>query len=149
MSTKMYNYRISKQEFWAFTKDCQEFYLENHPIYQILITAISKDDYITFSGRLDKLFPKWAVDLQLFDEGETYLIRVLENGYFFMKNADEWLIERVTYDNRTDVPPEEEMNRAVAEWCDQKIENREFLIYPLIGREDFISAYLLNQSLCH
>lgn len=141
----MYNYRVAKAQFWPFAKACREFYMSTHPILKALASVDPcKTEYSDFAKSVDKLAPEWTIDLQLFDEGDSYLIRVLESGYFFMKNAAEWLsfgLEHVTYDDRCDVPPEDEPNKAVAVWCDERIDAREYLMYPLVSRDDMMWLY--------
>lgn len=143
----MYNYRVSKDKWWEFARTVRQFYVETHPLMELLraISAEKTDDKMSVFKRMtdavDTLVDaQWTADIQMFDEGDTYMLRPLENGYFFMNNADKWgsFIEKVTYDNRGDVPPEEEKNRAVAEWCDHKIEAHEYLIYNVMSRDDFM-----------
>lgn len=146
MSTKMHNYRVAKEQWWPFAKACRAYYMEHHPIAKLL-REISEAGG-TYKKKIDTVntivAAEWTVDLQIFDEGDTYLIRPLENGYFFMNNFDqdqwaEFALERVSYDNRTDVPPEDEKNAAVADWVDEKILGGEYLIFTVLNRDNFVS----------
>lgn len=147
MSTKMYNYRIAKERWWPFAKACREHYAAEHPIPQVL-RKFGEDGgggrtYKKMMDAIESLVDKdWTVDLQLFDEGDTYIIRPLERGYFFMNQFDQWAefdLERVYYDNRSDVPPEDEKNEAVAKWVDAKIFDNEYLTFTVLNRDDFRS----------
>ena len=83
----------------------------------------------------------------MFDEGDTYLIRPLERGYFFLNTHDRWIqefgLEPVFYDDRSDVPPEQEKNRAVSLWCDDKIAKGEYLLYQVVT-EDGLSSTIMD-----
>lgn len=140
----MYNYRIPKDQWWSFCKAVRDYYLAHHPVMQIVRSIKAKDGvglYTTVSRVADAL-GDWTVDLQLFDEGDTYLIRPLEHGYFFLnkreKFSDGFDLADVFYNNSTDVPPEEEKNKKVSQWSDKKIRAREYLMYPLLNKDDFM-----------
>jgi len=144
----MYNYRIAKWRWWYLATTCREFYKDNHPISLALTKLASGNpSYSQFSKTVNELTTgneSWTVELQLFDEGDTWLIRVLEQGYFFHNHWTEWNhlgLEAVTYDNRSDVPPEDEKNAAVAQWVDEKILAAEYFLYPLLSREDLMDLY--------
>lgn len=148
MSTKMHNYRIAKDQWWPFAKACRQFYITEHPIAQALnrTRSFEADGYKAYKAMtktVDAIIStEWTVELQVFDEGETYLLRPLEHGYFFMNHVDQWEpfgVERVTYDSRTDVPPEDEKNEAVADWVDDKILSGEFFVFNVLARDDFMS----------
>lgn len=144
MSTKMYNYRLPKADWWVFAKACREYYLVNHPVMEILkASGEGLASYNKITEAVD-CFVEYPVNLQLFDEGDTYLVRPLEIGYFFMNHYDKFApdLTPVTYDNRTDVPPEDEKNKIVAEWVDAKIHNGEYLTFTVMDRDDFISIAL-------
>lgn len=147
MSTKMYNYRLPKEQWWPFAKACREFYLAEHPMCRVL-RSLQPAGWRTMLNTVDTIvYDEWTADLQLFDEGDTYIIRPLERGYFFMNNADRWSefgIERVYYDDRADVPTEDEKNEAVARWVDEKIISGEFLTFTVLNRHVFESI-CINQ----
>lgn len=155
MSTKMHNYRIPKDRWWDFATACRRYYLDNHPITMAALRVIADEASAkdTALGRYkavqqfaDTIATDWTVDLQVFDEGDTYIIRPLEYGHFFMNHHDnfaEFGLEPVFYDNRADVPPEEEKNKAVADWVDGKIEAREYLIYTVLDCEDFTAIGMM------
>lgn len=138
MSTKMYNYRVAKDRWWEFANACREFYMAKHP-YGKAIRAAAANEGAKYSD-LMKIVKAVAaadetVELQVFDEGETYLFRPLEVGWFFMNNCQMWEtygVEAVFYDTRSDVPPEDEKNKAVAEWVDEKILAHEYFMYGLL-----------------
>lgn len=146
MSTKMHNYRLSKDSWWDFAMACRQFYQAKHPVMEVL-KAISDtpkfSSYVKMTKAVDVLIDaEWTADLQVFDEGDTLILRPLEHGYFFMNNADEWAgfgLERVYYDDRSDVPPEDEKNRIVSQWVDEKVFAGQYMVLNLLSRSDFHS----------
>jgi hypothetical protein len=144
----MYNYRVRKDQWWDFARACREVYLNNHPLMQLLKSAADRgDDAMSSFKKLSKTVDaleraEMIVDIQIFDEGDTYILRPLERGYFFMNNVHEWsgFLDEVTYDDRADVPPEEEKNKVVAQWCDEKISSREYLMFNVLSRDDFMNV---------
>lgn len=146
MSTKMYNYRLPKEQWWPFARACRAFYLAEHPISKLLAQSALEPgaNYGSLRRLVNTLVDSgWTVDLQLFDDGDTWLIRPLEHGYFFLNNASGWSwqfgLERVYYDNRADVPAEDEKNASVAEWVDKKILLGEYLTYTVLDHDTFMS----------
>jgi hypothetical protein len=140
MSTKMYNFRLPKEQWWAFAGFCREQYLAEHPMCQLLRTMAERGNgYRVMMNAVDAIVSdEWTVELQLFDEGDTWLIRPLERGHFFMNRADQWAdgydIEKVYYDTRSDVPPEDEKNKLVAEWVDRQIDSGMYLTFSLLNK---------------
>lgn len=156
MSRVMYTYRLPKCVWWEFASACRKAYAEEHPIPMIMTKAaqsareLSAEDKASKLGSILEAIRKsdeWMVDLQLFDEGDTYLIRPLERGYFFLNNHERWTrrfgLEPVFYDDRSDVPPEQEKNRDVSLWCDDKIERGEYLLYQVV-EQDNLSNTVFN-----
>ena len=156
MSRVMYSYRLPKEHWWDFARDCRQVYEGEHPVVALLINAARgarmlppEDKSAKLIALLDAVrkMQEWMVDLQLFDEGDTYLIRPLERGYFFLNTHDRWIqefgLEPVFYDDRSDVPPEQEKNRAVSLWCDDKIAKGEYLLYQVVT-EDGLSSTIMD-----
>lgn len=156
MSRVMYNYRLPKARWWDFARECRSFYAEKHPISAAVTKAAVSAAGGSTETRVDTLArmldvirkaDEWMVDLQLFDEGDTYLIRPLERGYMFLNNHERWVqgfgLEPVFYDDRSDVPPELEKNRAVSLWCDDKVTKGEYLLYQVLT-EDGLSEMVIS-----
>lgn len=157
MSTKMHNYRVNKEQWWAFATTCRRYYREHYPIAEVLRELVDRSDD---SARMDTFkrvqrvveaftgSNDWTVSLQVFDEGNTYLVRPLEQGWFFANELARWssdfVVTPVSYDNRSDVPPADEANKVVAQWCDARIEAKEYLLFTVLDREDFISIAIEN-----
>lgn len=146
MSRVMYNYRIDKARWWELARDVREVYAEHHPAALAVkkVTPTDSAGTLNHLNALDKVVDaldkeSLTVDLQLFDEGGSYIVRPLERGWFFFNNAQRWVdgfsLERVFYDDRGDVPADQESNRKVSVWCDQKIADGEFLIFPVLTRD--------------
>lgn len=149
MSRVMYNYRIDKSRWWELSRAVKQAYLEKHPAPELIRTLTPNDgaDTETSVSRIVRLTEvvdilvesNMLVDLQLFDEGETYLIRPLEKGWFFLNNAQRWAdefgLEMVFYDDRSDVSPDDVRNREASVWTDKKIEDGEYLIFPVVTRD--------------
>lgn len=140
MSTVMHCYRIKREDWWGFAAQVRDYYLNDN-----LMKTIIKKSGAEISGsevlRLAEFMAKHEpINLQIFEEndGRHYLIRVLELGYRFMNNYAKqgWPVKPVFYDNRTDLSPEEEANKETAEWIDEMISQRRYLIYPIIADAD-------------
>lgn len=150
----MYNYRIPRSRWWEFASYCRGHYQLHHPVAQVLRKLTFAGDKLSSAfaeatKAVDELVGQgWTADLQLFDEGGSLLIRPLERGYFFMNNFEEhWKpfgMTEIFYDNRSDVPPSEELNKAIAAWVDQKILDGEYLTYSLISGDDLKNMCLDN-----
>lgn len=143
MSRVMYSYRIPKDKWWELSRDIRRTYLDKHAASVLVNVALKNRNRspVDRFDALDKIITvvtekELTVDLQLFDEGDTYIVRPLERGYFFMNTAQRWVdgfgLERVYYDDRSDVPTEDENNREVSVWCDKMIEDGEYLVFPVI-----------------
>lgn len=146
MSTRMYSYRITKERWWELADDVRRSYLEKHPICEVLesiareVDPLIESPYVKMVKIADTFDRDWEVELQLFDEGETLLIRPLESGYFFMNNSDRWIelfgLEKVYYNDSVDVPPEDEKNKFIAEWVDKRIDEGLYTVFKVITRHD-------------
>ena len=152
----MYSYRIDKSRWWEFARACREFYAENHPVAAVVTAAarnaaaMHAEESAAALGRILDTIRKaddWMVDLQIFDEGNTYLVRPLERGYMFLNTHDRWArefgLKAVFYDDRSDVPPEQVPNREVSLWCDDKIQSGEFFIHQIVT-EDSLSKVVFD-----
>lgn len=149
MSIKLYTARVPKDRWDDFAAAVRATYLAEHPSVQDFIQRITDVDgnwsYRQLMGSIsanDDL-----VELQLFDEGDTWLVRPLEQGWFFLNHIDAkaWPgfgAKTVFYDNRSDVPKKERRNKKVADWVDQQIESRRYLLYPILDRETYRDIYL-------
>lgn len=153
MSRVMYSYRLPKERWWEFAQACREAYAASHPISVLVLKAAQGARELPVDEKAAKLgdifdavskSSEWMVDLQLFDEGDTYLIRPLERGYFFLNNHARWVkdfgLEPVFYDDRSDVPSEQEPNREVSVWCDEKIALGEYLLYQVVTEDSLSKA---------
>lgn len=155
MSIRFYAYRIRKDCWWDFARACHEFYLSYCPL-MVLVKAATEgktvEEQIENFSKIQETLNKadLATELQLFDVGEHYIVRPLENGWFFKNQDAEWIrefgLERVFYDDRSDVPTEEEPNREIALRCDDLIERGEYLMFSVISNDDALK-WCLNQML--
>lgn len=155
MSRVMYSYRLPKERWWEFAQSCREAYAASHPLSVIILRAAHSARDLPPAEKASKMVSildiisklgEWTIDLQLFDEGDTYLIRPLERGYFFLNNHVRWSefgLETVFYDDRSDVPAEQEGNRGVSLWCDERIARGEYLLHPVIT-EDSLSQVVFG-----
>lgn len=148
MSIKMYNYRVKKSEFWTFALDCRAYYMRNYPVLTAMRSHSTTDAGGTESFRkrlkaVKRAGKEWSVDLQVFDEGDTYLLRPLEHGWYFGNNVRRMStvpVSNVFYDDRADVPQAEKDNLAVANWVDEQISERRYLVFNVLGVDDFMDA---------
>lgn len=145
MNVVRYNYRIHKALWSDFTQVCRETYLNDHPLMQLLkFVADHGDNPLDSFKQVSETVNSFdsihvSSDIQVFDEGDTYIIRPLELGYFFINNAREWgeFLNEITYGKGTDVQPEEEKNKVVSQWCDEKISRGDYFIFNVLSRDDF------------
>jgi len=142
MSTKMYCYRIEKDQLWPFLDRVRQYYLDREGICQLLKTFEQSleglDKAMLYATDRD-----FHVDVQLFDEGKTWLFRILEAGYFFMNSQKKQFpeIEQVFYDDRTDVPDECLKNEEAADWVDEQLRQRHYLMAPIISQKSMMDIY--------
>jgi hypothetical protein len=154
MSTVMYAYRIAKDDLWPFVESVRRLYATQselgmagsklaaafieadrraEPDEQQLDRIISSFDQLT-----ESMDSEQTVELVLYDEGDTWLFRVAERGWFFLDHHDEhdWPITPVFYDNRSDdMFAETEANYEVARWMDRQAMARRYLLASVFDRD--------------
>jgi hypothetical protein len=135
MSTVMHCFKIKKTELWSFCDNLRTFHREEAAIFQFLKIAKTEEVHSFVHDS------HYHVNLQLFEENEsTWLIRVLENGYLFLNRWQQFnQIKPVFYDDRSDMPEEQEDNLAIAEWIDAFLKVKQYFIVPIIDKD-----YLYN-----
>lgn len=107
MSIKMHAARVSKDQFWEFAAEVRRVYLAEHLMVELFRGMVARG--VKYSECMKSLSENDNyMELQLFDEGDAWLIRPLEVGWFFINKLDEgawdrWNVEAVTYDNRCDI----------------------------------------------
>lgn len=79
-----------------------------------------------------------TVRLQVFPINQEYLLfRVLENGYFFLNQHEDWPVVRPCfYDDRSDVSPRERRNLKFADRMDEMIRKGRYFIFQVISEHD-------------
>jgi len=140
MSTVMYCYEISKRNTWKFVEQLKDFYKENGFSPKKLHENI-KDGKITMHEVLETLNnikDDVKVELQLFDNGRTWIIRILESGYLFMNKQEAYFpeLKQLFYDDRADKPDDISnadyaKNAIIAEWVDSQLQERHYMIIPI------------------
>lgn len=131
MSTVMYAYRCKIEDMWrvvsAFRKIAKAQTFDREYIRKMYF----KNPTLWKS--------EIEVDLQFFMRGQNYIFRILAQGYVYQNRASTIpFIQPVIYDNRTDVPPEQEKNEKIARWMDGMIAARQYILVPIISIEDII-----------
>lgn len=138
--------RVPKDRWLEFAADVRRVYLAEHPFVKLFKSERLDGD--TYRKAMDALDENESfVELQLFDEGESWLVRPLEAGWFFMNHVHQGVwkkfkVKAVTYDDRTDVPKKDRKNKAVADWMCERIEAREYLIYPVLDKSTYSEIYM-------
>lgn len=147
----MYNVRVPKDRWLEFAADVRRVYLAEHPMPSAFRRFMDGKPYREAMDSVSE--NNHFVELQLFDEGDTWLVRPLEVGWFFMNHAWEGVwkkfkVKAVCYDDRADVPKKDRKNKKVARWVDERIEAREYLVYPVLDRATYADIYMtdLNQK---
>lgn len=142
MSTKLYCFRVKKSEFWDILTTIRKFYASNHPLVSSLLSDKYKYDVEKFHA-LNADFLN--TDFQLFDEGETWIIRVLEAGWFFWNNHEKFpTLTPIVYDTRSDDEDEdnEELmaeKERLANWVDAQISEMKYFCCPIVNKSDIES----------
>lgn len=145
MSVKLYTVRIPKDRWWEFSAAVRATYLNEYPGVEDFHGVLARG--ATYSEAMASIeVNTHFVELQLFDEGDTWLVRPLEQGWFFINHVEEkaWpglKLKKVFYDNRADVPKRDKPNKAVADWVNTQILERRYLVFPVLDRAVY-------QSLC-
>ncbi|AON96788.1 hypothetical protein BI081_gp037 [Mycobacterium phage Tonenili] len=146
MSTKLYVYRVPKSQWWDFYAAVRRVYLDEHLIARAVRgLAERKAPHRDVRRIINESVPEYEVELQLFDDGEHWIVRPLESGWFFTNQHHRWLefgLVPVFYDDRADVPPEHEANKVVADWVDKQIETHRYLMAPVLNRDAFFSIWI-------
>ena len=140
MSRVMYNYRLPKARWWDFARECRSFYAEKHPIS----AAVTKAAVSAAGGSTETRVDTLARMLDVIRKADEWMV---DRGYMFLNNHERWVqgfgLEPVFYDDRSDVPPELEKNRAVSLWCDDKVTKGEYLLYQVLT-EDGLSEMVIS-----
>lgn len=146
MSTKMHVARVPKDRWLEFAADVRRVYLAEHPFVKFFVAdRLDGDTYRKAMDSLDR--NESFVELQLFDEGDTWLVRPLEQGWFFMNHVwdgvwKKYKVKAVSYDDRSDVPKKDRKNKKVADWMNERIEAREYLLYPVLDRFTYSELFM-------
>lgn len=160
----MYASRIKKSDWLPLMRELREWGRTESILAQIAFEPETKgnslgervDEFHAARQEGGKTWQEWeelTVEVQVFDRGSNYLLRPLEKRVSFMERASfmgdhhtqklaEWLHDHpstklVRYDNRTDVPPEDRRNEAVADWLDDQITAGMFMIFNVVTLFDF------------
>lgn len=158
MSTRLYTFRVDKAIWWPTLESIRAVYLAEYPMAAAIRSAAEAaaekaaraedptDARISAMREVDVIargYTKdpeqgYSVDFQVFDEGDTWLVRPLEHGYFLLGSHERWpeLIP-VFYNNSTDVPPEQKANRQVADWVDEQILAHRYFVVPVLTRSEY------------
>lgn len=141
----MYNYRTPKTTWWETHAQMRRFFLHDWPfMQQVRSEDLSRESWKSVSKLVDALAEHLDLDIQVFDEGETYLLRPLVTRLMrdhFMAHYGQWNLEPVWLDNRTDVPPEHEKNYAVATWTEAAIKARRYFVVTVLDERDFADVF--------
>lgn len=146
MSTTMYCYRIEKAKFWLFCDAVRKWYLEpkNQRFFLRTVAELTSMTWADASTDLEKIRHNREnhIHLQLFDEGTTWVIRVLGAGYQFMNNREQFEnIEDVFYDNRPGMPDKGYDNEAIMNWLDDQIKARHYFMVTIIDEQTILDLY--------
>jgi len=148
VSTVMYAYRIRQRDFWDFAMALRAAYHRESWLRKLFIRELVKvlakeatpeESYETVKHLLSSQALKDAtVRLQVFPINQEYLLfRVLENGYFFLNQHEDWPVVRPCfYDDRSDVSPRERRNLKFADRMDEMIREGRYFIFQVISEHD-------------
>jgi hypothetical protein len=150
MSIHFQAWRVPKVEFWPFHAALRERYLAEHWMSKVITTLVpnmSPEKATDFLLRLsDGSFEEQATtELQLFDEGDVYLFRVLEWGnlHFFrtqfatLSAERGWDFEDLHLNTSTDIPAEDQKNFAVVDWFEEELKARRYQLVHVVDMDDW------------
>jgi hypothetical protein len=144
MSTVMYVYRVPAPRLWSLLDALRAYYVEHNMAFTVMteIACRTQPDALMHARQWADHTELHATG-QLFQAGDTWLLRILENGYFFLNHwpAFTGFVQPVFYDDRTDVPVNEAANASIAEWLDEQIAKRHYLLAPLIDTDTLMRHY--------
>ncbi len=135
MSILMHCYRIKKTDWWDFFDEVCNYYI-NDSLTMGLAIAYQKEesghDFWKFCQNNEN-----HISIQLFDFGDNWIFRVLESGYCFANKHKELFPElgEVFYDDRSDIPLEDEANEAIADKIDMLLRQRKYFIASIIDSD--------------
>lgn len=147
MSAVFYGYRVGKDSFWEMHAALREAYLAEHWLAQVatkLWPRTSEDTARRLLKRLDEkeVQDRAATEIQLFDEGTSYVIRPLEwaHGGFFHNQLERLSLPKVSsvhYDDRSDLSDEELSHKETVDWVEAQIRRGRYFVVPLIAVSDW------------
>jgi len=143
MSTVMYAYRVPNSQLWPFLDALRAYYVENDMAYKIMRQIRTDPQAAYTKARMWANRTDLYVTVQLFQDGDTWLLRVLEDGYFFLNHWQQFTayLTPVFYDDRTDVPPAEEANEPIAERLDAQIASKHYLLAVIVDRDEMLRYF--------
>lgn len=147
MSTVMYSYRVRKDAWWDTHAKMRDYFLNESKIILALrdLSASLKSDVSATKilGAVQELDDLFGIELQLFDEGATYLLRPLVTAILrdvLIAEHERWGLEPVFFDSRTDIPSEEEKNYAIAEWMIEETRKFRYFTVPVLTKGDLMNV---------
>jgi hypothetical protein len=144
----MYCYRVDKAKLWEVVDQVRAWYEKESAVYYLL--GKYREDRTSQESwkKAHELARNQQnhVELQLFDEGESWLFRVLEQGYSFMNHYEkmEWGVHPVFYDDRSDMPEEWETNYETTEWLDDLISKGHYFMVSIVDQNRLDSYFLIR-----
>jgi hypothetical protein len=159
MSTVLYAYRCPQDKLWDLHAQIRAYSLaDSSPVkrfwYQMAKDHIQREEGLDYQGNAMKYLDKWSmagedsrdnedIRMQVFYEpNATVLIRFLmnEDPHRYLdtmrSRGHELPLTPVFYDNRSDVPDDEQMNEIFADWVDDMIRDNQYAIIPILTVKD-------------
>lgn len=138
MSYKMYLFQVKKGEEFSFVDDLRKLVLSE-------FTPSFKDgkDKIKYADMVQDNKDEQEKELQFFsvshpDYQNVYLVRVMEAGYRIHNYLWKQKVPTCNYDDRTDVPAEDEGHKEIADEIDALIDQRHYFIIPVVSVTDLL-----------
>jgi hypothetical protein len=150
MSTVMYCYRVKDTHLWACLDAIRADYHAHNMAFTVMANIAKRGDPTEAHAHARA----WAantdlhVSIQLFQDGDTWLLRVLEGGYFFLNHWEHFAayLMPVFYDDRTDVPEADLPNKAIAERMDALITARRYLLAVVVDADELMNYFFETRS---
>lgn len=142
MSTVMYCYWVDRGSEFELANKVRKFLWQEYFIFNV-----PHDNLNNLIQLLIKYEGKYDINMQLFPVlPDRYLVRFLTSSFVIENNHELLGLEPCFYDDRTDVPPEDEENEKYANRVDELIKDKKYYIIPIVEELDIIDYYFKQKT---
>lgn len=133
MSVRFEAWRVLKNDWWRVADKIRQMYLKHHPLLHIARQALHERDLDTYQAMI-RMFEPHICQFVLFDEGDTYLFKVVEQTHFFRQQAHQLVGESLYYNGVTGEGDHDLI--ALSDWADTQLQQHHYLMWTPITWTD-------------